>query len=57
MPLWACGDQSIFGLNEAFGPDLLFFMLEHAFRHFNLFEHFAIDAQKLQYQRDRRWIQ
>ena len=33
---------------SAAGPDLLFFMLAHAFHEFDLFEHFAIDAQKLQ---------
>mmetsp|Transcript_6533 Transcript_6533/g.13518 ORF Transcript_6533/g.13518 Transcript_6533/m.13518 type:complete len:1067 (-) Transcript_6533:207-3407(-) len=49
MPLWGCGPRSIFGLQEIFGPDLLFFMLESAFREFDLFEHFSIDAQKLQH--------
>ena len=48
MPHWGCGDVSIFGLHDAYGPDLLFFTLEHAFRRFNLFEHFTIDALKLQ---------
>ena len=49
MPHWGCGARSIFGLHEHFGPDLLFFILEHAFREFDLFEHFSIDAQKLQH--------
>ena len=48
MPQWGCGERSIFGLHDIFGPDLLFFVLEHAFREFDLFEHFSIDAQKLQ---------
>lgn len=48
MGQWGCGPRSIFGLHEVFGPDLLFFMLESAFREFDLFEHFSIDAQKLQ---------
>ena len=45
--MWGSGEQTIFGLHTSFGPDLMFFMLEHAFREFDLFEHFAIDASKL----------
>ena len=47
VTFWGCGESTIFGLEQAFGPDLMFFMLEHMLREFDLFETFAIDAQKL----------
>jgi cGMP-inhibited 3',5'-cyclic phosphodiesterase A len=47
MPVWGCGEATIFGLDQACGPDLLFLMLENAFRAFDLFEFFSIDAEKL----------
>ena len=46
---WDFGDGAygIFGMQELFGPDLLFFILEAALRKFDLFEAANIDLQKL----------
>ena len=45
---WGCGEQTIFGLHDAFGPDMMFFLFEAMLRELDLFEHFAIDAKKVQ---------
>uniref|UniRef100_A0A7S3FB91 Phosphodiesterase n=1 Tax=Haptolina ericina TaxID=156174 RepID=A0A7S3FB91_9EUKA len=47
MSSWDFNEHTIFGMADLLGPDLLFFMMEHACRQFGLFDALKIDAQKL----------
>ena len=38
MSSWDFNEHTIFGMADLLGPDLLFFMMEHACRQFGLFD-------------------